>query len=176
MLSSIQPFVVPWVHHTLVSNERSTRPTCTCFHTSLYILRLSFQFAYLFVEPFICIIQPSVARSTVPLVVLPSISPNTTSFTSLLSSTLQIFPNEFNFLSLIRCSLWYAVVWSGVDGGGRRPVTSLCEMIHFVRFMYICDLADVWRSLTSYDVSPLLYVGLDCVTASTNYWQKWLFN
>src|SRR6218665_3625898 len=87
-LSSIQPFVVPWVHHTLVSNEHSTRPTCTCFHTSLYILRLSFQFAYLFVEPFICIIQPSVARSTVPLVVLPSISPNTTSFTSLLNYTL----------------------------------------------------------------------------------------
>src|SRR6218665_1362995 len=35
-----------------------------------------------------------------PLVVFPSIFPNTTSFTSLLYSILQMWPNKFNFISL----------------------------------------------------------------------------
>jgi len=40
----------------------------------------------------------------------------------------------------------------GVDGGGQRPHTSLHKMIRYVRFMYVCDLARVWRPPTSYGV------------------------
>ena len=39
-------------------------------------------------------------------------------------------------------------LFPGVDGSRRRPHTSLYEMIDSVRFMYICDLADVGRPLT----------------------------
>src|SRR6218665_1237652 len=41
-----------------------------------------------------------------PLFVFPFISPNTTSFTSLLSSILYMCPNKFNFLSLILCMMF----------------------------------------------------------------------
>jgi len=41
-----------------------------------------------------------------------------------------------------------------VDGGGQRPHT-LYEMIRYERFMYICDLADVWHPPTSYGAHPL---------------------
>src|SRR6218665_3761562 len=36
-----------------------------------------------------------------------------------------------------------------MDGGGQCPHISLHEMILFVCFMYICELADVWRPPTS---------------------------
>src|SRR6218665_3319446 len=47
-------------------------------------------------------------------------------------------------------------VYSGVDGGGRRPLTSFYEMICHVRVRNICDQARVWRPPTSYGVHPLL--------------------
>jgi len=50
-------------------------------------------------------------------------------------------------------------------GRGRRwtasTLTSLCEMIRYrVRFMYVCDLARVWRPPTPYGVHTLLGLGL----------------
>src|SRR6218665_3214208 len=41
------------------------------------------------------------------LFVFPSISPNTTSFISLLSFMLQMSPNKFNFLCLILCMMFH---------------------------------------------------------------------
>jgi len=41
---------------------------------------------------------------------------------------------------------------SSVDGDRQHPLTSLYEMIRYVRFMYICDLANVWCPHTSYGV------------------------
>ena len=41
-----------------------------------------------------------------PLLIFPSISQNTTSFTSLLFSILQMCLNKFNFLSLILCKMF----------------------------------------------------------------------
>src|SRR6218665_371366 len=41
-----------------------------------------------------------------PLFVFPSMSPNTTSFTSLLSSIIQMCPNKLNFLSFILCMMF----------------------------------------------------------------------
>src|SRR6218665_3598524 len=38
--------------------------------------------------------------------------------------------------------------------------THLYELIHYVRFMSICDLADVWCPPTSYGVHTLLCLGL----------------
>ena len=51
-----------------------------------------------------------------------------------------------------QCSIMMlqAGVQSDVDGGGRRPLTSLYEMIRCVRFMYVCDLARVQRPHTSF--------------------------
>jgi len=44
-----------------------------------------------------------------------------------------------------------------MDESGRRPLTSLHEMIRYVRFMYIWDLAYAWRLPTSYALHPLLF-------------------
>src|SRR6218665_1360579 len=41
-----------------------------------------------------------------PLFVFPSISPNTTSYISLLSSILHMCPNKLNFFSLILCMMF----------------------------------------------------------------------
>jgi len=41
--------------------------------------------------------------------------------------------------------------------GGRRPLPSLYEMIHYLCFMYVCDLARVWRSPTSHGIHLLLF-------------------
>ena len=49
-------------------------------------------------------------------------------------------------------------VLSGMDGGGRRPLISCIKKFRYERFMYIFDLADVWRPLTSYGVRSLLFL------------------
>jgi len=50
--------------------------------------------------------------------------------------------------------------WPRVDGGERRPLASVYEMIRYVRFMYVCDRVRVWRSPTSYGVHARLFWGL----------------
>src|SRR6218665_1590792 len=94
------PSIVPWVHHPLVSNARLTiifhaSPSCS-FLFSMNISSLHHSFT-------------SSSHSLFfgcPLFVFPFISPNTTSFTSLLSSILQMCPNKFNFFSLILCKIF----------------------------------------------------------------------
>jgi len=45
-----------------------------------------------------------------------------------------------------------------MDVGGRcGPLTPLYEIIRYVHFMYVCDLARVWHPPTSYDVHTLLF-------------------
>src|SRR6218665_4074898 len=78
-----------------------------------------------------------------PLFVLPSISPNTTSFTSLLlSSILQMCPNKFNFLSLIlsssrpKCSKLGH--YTGFCKSNREPVqTGVVSSLQFLCFFII---------------------------------------
>ncbi len=50
------------------------------------------------------------------------------------------------------------IVTRGVVGCGRHPLTALHEMNHRVSFMYICDLADVWRPPTSFLRTTVLIV------------------
>ena len=71
-------------------------PMHTWLLISPCLLYLLFQNVCFHFTPFLYIVQPFH-----PLFVFPFISPNTTSFTSLLSSILQMCPNKFNFLSLI---------------------------------------------------------------------------
>src|SRR6218665_2108206 len=68
------------------------------------VLCLPFQNVYFFITTFLYTIQPFCFWSS--FFIFPSISPNTTSFTSLLSSILQMCPNKFNFLSLILCKMF----------------------------------------------------------------------
>src|SRR6218665_2019707 len=42
-------------------------------------------------------------------------------------------------------------------GAWRHPLTSLYEMIRYVRFMYVCDLARIWHPPNSYGVHTLLF-------------------
>src|SRR6218665_453939 len=68
------------------------------------VLCLPFQNVYFLVTPFHYIVQPFSFWSSS---VFPSISPNTASFTSLLSYILQMYPNKFNFLSLTLCMMFF---------------------------------------------------------------------
>jgi len=54
--------------------------------------------------------------------------------------------------------IWISEVYykSVRDGGGRGPLTSLYEMIRYVRFMYVCDRVRVSRLPNSYGVHPPL--------------------
>src|SRR6218665_2435944 len=99
---NIHPSIVPWVHHPLVSNARLTiifHASLSCvFLFSMNISSLRHSFTSSSHSPF--------GR---PLFVFPFISPNTTSFTSLLSSILQMCPNKFNFLSLVLCKMFLSL-------------------------------------------------------------------
>ena len=91
---------VPWVHHPLVSNSRLT----IIFYASLFC---AFLFRMYISSLHHSFTSSSHSRFGLPLFVSPSVSPNTTSFTSLLSSILRMCPNKFNFLSLILCFSCY---------------------------------------------------------------------
>src|SRR6218665_2610129 len=82
VLHHIHPSIVPWVHHPLVSNAHLTiifHASLSCaFHFSMHISSLHHSFT-----------SSSHSIFGRPLFVFPFISPNTTSFTSLLSSILQ---------------------------------------------------------------------------------------
>src|SRR6218665_2217517 len=93
------PSIVPWVHHPLVSNARLT----IIFHASL---SCAFLFSMNISSLYHSFTSPSHSPFGRPLFVFPFISPNTTSFPSLLSSILQMCPNKFNFLSLVRCKMF----------------------------------------------------------------------
>jgi len=83
---SIHPSNVPWVYHPLVSNAHLTiifhefLPCAILFRMYINSLHRSF-------------ISSSHSLFGLPLFVFSSISPNTTSFTSLLSSILQMCAN-----------------------------------------------------------------------------------
>src|SRR6218665_1098619 len=98
-VTSIHPSNVPWVHHPLVSNAYLT----IIFHASL---SCTFLFRTYISSLYHSFTSSSSSLFSLPLFVFPSISPNTTSFTSLLSSILQMCPNKFNFLSLILCMMF----------------------------------------------------------------------
>src|SRR6218665_2608432 len=82
----IHPFIVPWVHHPLVSSARVT----IIFHTSL---SCAFLFSINISSSHHSFTSSSHSLFGRPLFVFPFISLNTTSFTSLLSSILQMPPN-----------------------------------------------------------------------------------
>jgi len=46
------------------------------------------------------------------------------------------------------------------DRGGQRPRASLYEIIRYIRFTYLSDLARVWHPPASYGVHSLLLLGL----------------
>jgi len=98
-MATIHPSNVPWVHHQLMSNAHLTlifHASLSCaFFSRMYISSLHHSF-----------ISSSHSLFGLSLFVYPSISPNTTSFTSLLSSILQMCPNKLNFLSLILCTMF----------------------------------------------------------------------
>src|SRR6218665_3287601 len=85
----IHPSIVPWVHHPLVSNARLTiifnAPLSCAFLFSMNISSLHHSFT-----------SSSHSLFGRPLFVFSFISPTTTSYTSLLlSSILQMCPNKF---------------------------------------------------------------------------------
>ena len=95
------PYIAPWVHHQPMSKAH----LAIIFHASL---SCAFPFStYNFISSLHhYFTSPSHSLFGRPLFVFPFISPNTASFTSLLSSILQMCPNKFNFLSLVRCKMF----------------------------------------------------------------------
>jgi len=62
------------------------------------------------------------------------------------------------------CKQGYSRAWT--EGNGvHSPLRMKWSVIY--AFMYICDLADVWRPLTSYGVHPLLFYGLHPCSQAT---------
>src|SRR6218665_2252438 len=95
----IQPFKFPWVHH----------PSVYCAHLTI-IFHASLSCAFLF-RMNISSLHHSFTSSSHSLFgrslfVFPFISPNITSFTSLLFFILQMCPNKFNLLSWILCKMF----------------------------------------------------------------------
>src|SRR6218665_2187070 len=100
LILSIRPSIVPWVHHPLVSTAHLN-----------FIFHASMSCAFLF-RMYISSLYHSFFSSShsflgLSLFVFPSISPNTTFLTRLLSSILQMCPNKFNFLSVILCMMFF---------------------------------------------------------------------
>jgi len=63
--------------------------------------------------------------------------------------------SQYYLLRLFRP--WQRVyLWQGCSQVWTASTHFFYEMIRYVRFMYVCDLARVWHSLTSYGVHPLL--------------------
>src|SRR6218665_98236 len=99
---------------------------CTLDYT---IFHASLSCAFLF-RMYISLLHHSFTSSShslfgVSLFVFPFISPNTTPFTSLLSSILQMCPNKFNFLSLILCMIFLCYPFFSLFLHSRFPVAIL---------------------------------------------------
>src|SRR6218665_3007281 len=92
------------IYCSMGSSPVGVQCTLDYYFPRVSVLCLPFQHEYFLVTPFLYIVQPF--PFCCPLFVFPFISPNTTSFTSLLSSILQMCPNKFNFLSLILCKMF----------------------------------------------------------------------
>src|SRR6218665_2829871 len=75
------------------------------FHACLSLALIPFQHEYFLVTPFLYIVQPFPFWSS-SFCFLFHLPEHHLLYTSLLSSTLQICPNKFNFLSLFLCKMF----------------------------------------------------------------------
>src|SRR6218665_3954662 len=102
------------VPHSIHCSMGSSPIGIQCTRTIIFQASLSCAFLFsMYISP----LHHSFTSSShsifgLPLFVFPFISPNTTSFTSLLSSILQMCPKKFNFLSLILCKMFLLLPFS----------------------------------------------------------------
>src|SRR6218665_269472 len=99
----MQMSVCPSIHCSMGLSPVGVQCILDYYFPRVSVLCLPFQNVYFLITPFFYIFQPFAFWWY--FFVFPFISPNTTSFTSLLSSILQMCPNKFNFLSLILCMM-----------------------------------------------------------------------